>query len=83
MRVHAGVYNRDYAEYKKGVDAYEKLSQERPTDQSLRIHVTCKDAAKLAEYEASSDPLKTIFEGKLARYKAMYNQLPRDYFKRR
>ena len=91
MRVHAGVYNRDYGEYKKGVDDYERHSRTalRKAETGPTVWVTWVTEEKAAEYglpasgvtQMSPDAQRERFERKLAKYKGLYNELPRGYFK--
>ena len=91
MRVHSGIYNRDYGEYKKGVDDFERHKRAglreagtNPTD----CFIWAGDE-KAAEYglpargftQASLDAQRELFERKLVKYKGLYNKLPRGYFK--
>ena len=71
MRVYAGIYNRDYAMYKKGVDGCEKCFFKDTPDVTIVVV-----SAALAT-QASKEKMKE----KLDAYKDFYNQLPRGFFK--
>ena len=89
--VYAGIFNRDYAEYKKGVDQYERHTRGalRDAATTLTIPIISVSEEKAAEYgigpggfaAAPPDTCEKVFAKKLAYYKSLYNKLPRGYFK--
>ena len=91
MRVYSGIHNRDYGEYKKGVDDYERHSRTAVREAETRPTVCAIWVAdeKAAEYgvpahgftRASPDVQREVLERKLVKYKGLYNELPRGYFK--
>ena len=86
MAVYAGVYNRDYAMYKKGIDTYEALIAIVVTAPHTQYVVLTDDMQKFGvnegvQYATSHMDMQTFMRDKLAKYKAIYNQLPRGYFK--
>ena len=81
ITVYAGVYNRDYKEYKKGVDMFAKAVEEckkLPYDISvLRIKEEEKTQAR------DSMNMCDWLDYKYTQYKNLYNILPRGYFKKK
>ena len=79
--VYAGIFNRDYAEYKKGVDQYERHTRGALRDAATTptISIIGVSEEKAAEYGIGDS--EKIFAKKLAYYKSLYNKLPRGYFK--
>ena len=51
MRVYAGIYNRDYAMYKKGVDGYEKCFFKDTPDVTIDVVVSPKMKEELDAYK--------------------------------
>lgn len=97
MRVWAGVYNRDYGEYKQGVDQYERYTRTslRREEAALEqgghvVPVIAVSGEKAEEYgvsassgitHASPGAHRDMYERKLIMYKGLYNDLPRGYFR--
>ena len=82
MTVHAGIYNRDYAQYKKGVDAFETHGMEVLQASMPRIMVSDNLASKNGDGSAIDESeLQRFYERKLESYKKLYTVLPRGYFK--
>lgn len=101
MRVYAGVYNRDYGEYKRGVDQYERYTcadlrnEETALAQGGRYarFIAIEDNKIAVEHgihggipadeliQLSPDAHREMYQRKLARYKGLYNELPRGYFR--
>ncbi len=91
MRVHSGVHNRDYGEYKKGVEDFERhsLAAVRKAETTPTICAIGVGDEKAAEYGlpapgftlASPDAQREVLERKLVKYKGIYNELPRGYFR--
>ena len=82
MTVHAGIYNRDYAMYKKGVDNFEKYSARAVVEASEpNKSIPIIETDDPSRYEGRQAPQSVFHERKLAFYKGLYNELPRGYFK--
>ena len=81
MTIYAGIYNRYYAQYKKGVEKFEKYAL-----RSLCFKDTIY-ARLLRTMEDQSEDGKAVMSHKeyvnhkIAFYKNLYNELPKRYFK--
>lgn len=82
MSVFAGIYNRDYALYKRGVDKYAKYGNPDKylNDVVDRVFIVSDDPFMHGALSSSSNQVKTFYDRKLALYKSLYNKLPRGYF---
>ena len=81
LTVYAGVHNRDYAQYKKGVDAFEK-SIKAPALYSKPFVKVGHDGVMSDVMDGSDGCDHEEINGqKLLYYKDMYNVLPRGYFR--
>ena len=77
MTVYAGIHNRDYAQYKKGVDQFEK----RIKASALYVGHNAAVGGGRAEILDGCTDMKKLYEGKLRLFKDFYNALPRGYFR--
>ena len=78
MTVYAGIYNRDYAQYKKGVDAFETRGVEvlQESMPPIMFSGTSKNVSAVDKSDA-----QRFYERKLEYYRRLYTLLPRGYFK--
>ena len=82
LAVYAGIYNRDYGLYKKGVDAFAKygrrllLESRDPTDGMLTLVATDDPSI----YAGSPDVMEQFYQRKVSYYAGLYGELPRGYF---
>jgi len=83
ITIWAGIYNRDYKEYRKGVDAFKQLTDEQKTKQDKNaINVYMRKGEDDTE-EWDKDYTMDWFDKKQEFYKNLYNDLPRGYFKKK
>jgi len=83
ITIWAGIYNRDYKEYRKGVDAFKQLTDEEKTNQDKNaINVYMRKGEDDTE-EWDKDYTMDWFDKKQEFYKNLYNDLPRGYFKKK
>ena len=83
ITIWAGIYNRDYKEYRKGVDAFKQLTDEQKTKQDENaINIYMKKGEDDTE-EWDKDYTMDWFDKKQEFYKNLYNDLPRGYFKKK
>ena len=78
MTIYAGIYNRDYAQYKKGVDKFEKYALR---SMNLKGTVACRTMEDVTEVAKAAMSEKEWIDHKIAFYKNLYNELPKRYFK--
>jgi len=79
ITIYAGVYNRDYKEYKKGVEKFAdvmKKIKELPKNVTY-LRIKENEAIQKRDYMNMSD----WCDYKYNNYKNLYNILPRGYFK--
>ena len=82
MTVYAGIYNRDYGQYKKGVDRFKKHGM--ANIQASHPLVTIISANKSRDINCATmdrEYLPDFYERHLQYYNELYNDLPRGYFK--
>ena len=74
MSVFAGIYNRDYALYKRGVDKYAKYGNPEKYNDMVDVAVLASDDPSLHDaLSSSSNQVKTFYDRKLALYKSLHN----------
>ena len=78
MTIYAGIYNRDYAQYKKGVDKFEKCALRL---MNLKYNMSERVMEDRTEEGKAAMGDNEWMNHKLAFYKNLYNELPRRYFK--
>jgi len=79
MTIYAGIYNRDYAEYKKGVDKFEKYALKQSTLKNIGLCIRTMENTNEADKAAMTQT--EWLDHKLEYYKNLYNVLPKRYFK--
>ena len=79
MSVFAGIYNRDYAQYKRGVDRYAKYGN--PDRYAANSYLFSSGHDRDSEVSTNTSLAKTLYDDNLALYKSLYNKLPRGYFR--
>ena len=81
VTIYAGIYNRDYKEYKKGVDMFadasEKFNELPEVATILRVRENGEGEAR------DFMDMPEWFNCKYNYYKNLYNILPRGYFKKK
>jgi hypothetical protein len=83
ITIWAGIYNRDYKEYRKGVDAFKQLTDEEKTNQDKNaINIYMKKGEDDTE-EWDKEYTMDWFDKKQEFYKNLYNDLPKGYFKKK
>ena len=79
LTIYAGIYNRDYKEYKKGVDMFadviEKYNELPDVATILRVRENGEGESR------DNMDMPEWFNYKYNYYKNLYNILPRGYFK--
>jgi len=83
ITIWAGIYNRDYKEYRKGVDAFKQLTDEQKTKQDKNTINVCIKKGDHDTEEWDKDYTMDWFDKKQEFYKNLYNDLPRGYFKKK
>tara|TARA_R110000772_G_scaffold21086_1_gene58289 strand:- start:564 stop:914 length:351 start_codon:yes stop_codon:yes gene_type:complete len=83
ITIWAGIYNRDYKEYRKGVDAFKQLTDEAKTYQDKNVINVFIRKGEDCDYECDKDYTVDWFDKKQEFYKNLYNDLPRGYFKKK
>ncbi len=83
ITIWAGIYNRDYKEYRKGVDAFKQLTDEEKTNQDKNAINIYMRKGEECKYECDNDYTVDWFDKKQEFYKNLYNDLPKGYFKKK
>tara|TARA_R110000782_G_scaffold170566_3_gene262315 strand:- start:187 stop:621 length:435 start_codon:yes stop_codon:yes gene_type:complete len=88
IKIYAGIYNRDYGEFRKGLDKY-KLYLNKSKEGEL-VRITYEDVVTEANnteandteahYTQVSDIDADYINEKIRRYETLYEKLPRNYF---
>ena len=82
VTIYAGIYNRDYKEYKKGVDMFADASEEY-NELPHGFHTWLRIKENENKQERDSMDMPEWFNYKYNHYKNLYNILPRGYFKKK
>ena len=83
ITIWAGIYNRDYKEYRKGVDAFKQLTDEEKTNQDKNaVNIYMRKGEDDTE-EWDKEYTMDWFDKKQEFYKNLYNDLPKGYFKKK
>ena len=83
ITIWAGIYNRDYKEYKKGVDTFKQLTDEEKINQDKNVRNIFIQNGEECDYECDKVFTYEWFDKKQELYKNLYNDLPRGYFKKK
>ena len=83
ITIWAGIYNRDYKEYRKGVDAFKQLTDEEKTNQDKNVINIYMRKGEDDTEEWDKDYTMDWFDKKQEFYKNLYNDLPKGYFKKK
>tara|TARA_B110000285_G_scaffold61080_1_gene70227 strand:- start:550 stop:897 length:348 start_codon:yes stop_codon:yes gene_type:complete len=83
ITIWAGIYNRDYKEYRKGVDAFKQLTDEAKTYLPKNVINIYIENGNDNNEECDKDYTIEWFDKKQEFYKNLYNDLPRGYFKKK
>ena len=78
MTIYAGIYNRDYAQYKKGVEKFETYALRSTLLKDTVARRVMEDRTEEGKAAMGNNEW---MNHKLAYYKNLYNELPRRYFK--
>ena len=81
LTIYAGIYNRDYKEYKKGVDMFADASKKYNELPECAAILRIKENEAIQERDSMDMP--EWFNYKYNYYKNLYNILPRGYFKKK
>ena len=84
VTIYAGIYNRDYQKYKKGVDMFAEIMQavkeEAKTQEGYTV-IRIKQEDKVTERDCMN--LSDWCDFKYDYYKNYCNQMPKGYFKKK
>ena len=83
ITIWAGIYNRDYKEYRKGVDTFKQLTDEEKINQDKNVRNIFIQNGEECDYECDKVFTYEWFDKKQELYKNLYNDLPRGYFKKK
>jgi hypothetical protein len=83
ITIWAGIYNRDYKEYKKGVDTFKQLTDEEKINQDKNTRNIFIQNGEEREIVCDNEFTFDWFDKKQELYKKLYNDLPRGYFKKK
>ena len=88
ITIWAGIYNRDYKEYRKGVDTFKQLTDEEKTKQgkntlNLKMRAATEGSDEIEFISYDNSTVCNWFDDKHEYYKNLYNELPRGYFKKK
>ena len=81
ITIWAGIYNRDYKEYRKGVDAFKQLTEEVKTNHDKNAINIYMNKGMDGEYTCGKGFTDEWIDKKQEFYKNLYNELPKGYFK--
>jgi len=79
VTVYSGVYNRDYKEYKKGVEKFADVMKKLKELPKNVTHIRIKENEETQERDYMN--MSDWCDYKYNHYKNLYNILPRGYFK--
>jgi hypothetical protein len=83
ITIWAGIYNRDYKEYKKGVDTFKQLTDEEKINQDKNTRNIFIQNGEECEIVCDNEFTFDWFDKKQELYKKLYNDLPKGYFKKK